>query len=99
MSEKKKFVAKFLRHKGTIIKPKKKWTRDSQRYNLHKRSRASLKAGIDLKASVRLPAGEELNEWISVHVVDFYNRINLIYGTLVGHCTEETCPIMSGGPK
>jgi len=32
-------------------------------------------------------------------VVDFFNRINLIYGTVSDHCTDTTCPIMSGGPK
>lgn len=32
-------------------------------------------------------------------MVDFFNRINLIYGTISEYCTEETCPRMSGGPK
>ena len=32
-------------------------------------------------------------------VVDFFNRINLIYGTVCEFCTEATCPVMSGGPK
>ena len=32
-------------------------------------------------------------------MVDFFNRINLIYGTVSDHCTDATCPIMSGGPK
>ena len=32
-------------------------------------------------------------------VVDFFNRINLIYGTICDNCTEESCPVMSGGPK
>ena len=31
-------------------------------------------------------------------VVDFYNRVNLIYGTLAEFCTPESCPRMSGGP-
>lgn len=44
-------------------------------------------------------SGEDLQDWIAVHVVDFFNRINLIYGTISEYCTEETCPRMSGGPK
>lgn len=32
-------------------------------------------------------------------MVDFFNRINLIYGTVCDYCTEKTCPTMSGGPK
>ena len=46
----------------------------------HKKATASLNAGLDLKAAVLLPADEDLNEWLAVHVVDFFNRINLIYG-------------------
>lgn len=34
-----------------------------------------------------------------VTVVDFFNRINLLYGTVCEYCTEQTCPTMSGGPK
>lgn len=34
-----------------------------------------------------------------VSVVDFFNRINLIYGTVSEYCTAATCPTMSGGPK
>jgi hypothetical protein len=34
-----------------------------------------------------------------VHVVDFFNRINLLYGVLSEYCTDETCPLMSGGSK
>ena len=45
--------------------------------------------GLDLKAIVLLPPGEDLNDWIAVHVVDFFNRINLIYGTVSDFCTNE----------
>ena len=46
-----------------------------------------------------LPPGDDPNDWVAVHVVDFFNRINLIYGTIVDFCTPVTCPAMSGGPK
>lgn len=32
-------------------------------------------------------------------VVDFFNRINLIYGTISEYCNETTCPTMSGGSR
>lgn len=32
-------------------------------------------------------------------VVDFFNRINVIYGVVCEFCSEESCPTMSGGPK
>ena len=45
--------------------------------------------GLDLKAIVVLPPGEDLNDWIAVHVVDFFNRINLIYGTVSDFCSND----------
>lgn len=48
---------------------------------------------------MRLPPGENMNDWLAVHVVDFFNRINLIYGTVSEYCTETTCPKMSGGSR
>lgn len=32
-------------------------------------------------------------------VVDFFNRINLIYGTVSEYCDSATCPTMSGGAR
>lgn len=34
-----------------------------------------------------------------ISVVDFFNRINLIYGTISEWCTDTSCPTMSGGHK
>ena len=49
--------------------------------------------------AVRLPPGEDINEWLAVNTVDFYNAINVLYGTLEEFCTAETCPTMSAGSK
>ena len=46
-----------------------------------------------------LPEGEDLNEWVAVNTVDFFNQINMLYGTITEFCTEERCAIMSAGPK
>ncbi|XP_065051026.1 MOB kinase activator 3A-like [Rhopilema esculentum] len=86
-------------NKVKTFKPKKKWSEGTMKYDLHKRARATLRAGIDLKEAVKLPTGENLNDWLAVHVVDFFNRINLIYGTIYDYCTDQSCPVMSGGPK
>ncbi len=32
-------------------------------------------------------------------VVDFYNRINLIYGTVSDFCSADSCKTMSGGTQ
>ncbi|EMP30557.1 Mps one binder kinase activator-like 2B [Chelonia mydas] len=86
-------------NKDKTFRPKRKFEPGTQRFELHKRAQASLNSGVDLKAAVQLPNGEDLNDWVAVHVVDFFNRINLIYGTICEFCTERTCPVMSGGPK
>ncbi|KAK9408102.1 MOB kinase activator 3B [Crotalus adamanteus] len=86
-------------NKDKTFRPKRKFEPGTQRFELHKRAQASLNSGVDLKAAVQLPTGEDLSDWVAVHVVDFFNRINLIYGTICEFCTERTCPVMSGGPK
>uniref|UniRef100_G1N955 MOB kinase activator 3B n=1 Tax=Meleagris gallopavo TaxID=9103 RepID=G1N955_MELGA len=86
-------------NKDKTFRPKRKFEPGTQRFELHKRAQATLHSGVDLKAAVQLPRGEDQNDWVAVHVVDFFNRINLIYGTICEFCTERTCPVMSGGPK
>ncbi|GLV36924.1 MOB kinase activator 3 [Carabus blaptoides fortunei] len=85
--------------KGKTFRPKKKFAHGTIRYSLHKQACASLNSGINLRGAVKLPPGENMNDWIAVHVVDFFNRINLIYGTISEYCCESTCPTMSGGPR
>lgn len=85
--------------KGKTFRPKKPFASGTIRYSLHKQAQASLQSGINLRQVVRLPQGENLNDWLAVHVVDFFNRINLIYGTVSEFCNETTCPTMSGGSR
>ncbi|XP_073401634.1 MOB kinase activator 3A isoform X2 [Dendrobates tinctorius] len=86
-------------NKDRTFRPKRKFEPGTQRFELHKKAQASLNAGLDLKLAVQLPHEEDQNDWVAVHVVDFFNRINLIYGTISDSCTEQSCPVMSGGPK
>ncbi|XP_015917788.1 MOB kinase activator-like 3 [Parasteatoda tepidariorum] len=85
--------------KNKTFRPKKKFQQGTLRYSLHKRAQATLVSAENLQEAVKLPPGENLNDWLAVHVVDFFNRINLIYGTVIESCTEESCPTMSGGPR
>lgn len=83
--------------KDKTFRPRKRFEPGTQRFELYKKAQASLKSGLDLRKVVQLPEGENISDWIAVHVVDFFNRINLIYGTMSEFCTERTCPVMSGG--
>ncbi|KAF8375924.1 mob-3, partial [Pristionchus pacificus] len=86
-------------NKHKTFRPKKRFPQGTMRYQLHKRAEATLNSGLDLKAAVRLPSNENFDDWIAVHTVDFFNRINLLYGTISDACTKTTCPTMSGGSK
>ena len=57
---------------------------------------ATLGSG-DMANVVKLPEGENLNEWLAVNTVDFFNELNLIYGTVQQSCTVHSCPTMTAG--
>ncbi|OQR85199.1 maintenance of ploidy protein mob1 [Thraustotheca clavata] len=86
----------FQRNK--TFRPKKIHSKGTKRYDLHKHAKATLGGG-DMRTAVMLPQSEDLNEWLAVNTVDFFNEISIVYGTILEFCTKESCPIMSAGPK
>lgn len=66
--------------------------------NVTKMAQNTLRIG-DMNIAVELPDGEDLNEWLAVNVIEFYNEISLLYGCLTEFCTKEHCPKMSAGPR
>lgn len=46
---------------------------------------------------MKCPPNEDKNEWIAVNTVDFYNEINMLYGSIAEFCTKEGCPAMTAG--
>lgn len=63
------------------FKPKKNIIEGTHQYDLMKYATATLGSG-NLRLAVRLPEGEDINEWIAVNIVDFFNQINMLYGEL-----------------
>ena len=53
----------------------------------------------DLKEAVRLPKGEDLNEWIASNTVDFFDEVSLLYSIISEYCTKQSCPSMSADSK
>eukprot|EP00741_Cyanophora_paradoxa_P011509 tig00020557_g11118.t2 len=80
------------------FKPKKTLAPTPKNLHLKQRIDATLGSG-NLREAVALPPGEDLNEWLAINTVDFYNQINLLYGTITEFCTPQECPVMSAGPK
>ncbi|XP_058213520.1 MOB kinase activator-like 1A [Rhododendron vialii] len=80
------------------FRPKKSAPSGSKGAQLQKHIDATLGSG-NLREAVRLPPGEDLNEWLAVNTVDFFNQVNILYGTLTEFCTASNCPMMTAGPK
>ena len=60
--------------KGKTFRPRRHHKAGTKRYELHKYAQATLGAG-NLHDAVTLPEGEDLNEWLAVNVVDFFNEM------------------------
>ncbi|KAF5370044.1 hypothetical protein D9758_001102 [Tetrapyrgos nigripes] len=80
------------------FKPRKDVPEGTKQYQLRKYAEATLGSG-NLRLAVQLPDGEDTNEWLAVHAVDFFNHLNMLYGTITEFCTRQECPIMSAGPR
>lgn len=88
----------FSTRSSKTFKPKKNIPEGTYQADLMKHAAATLGSG-NLRQAVMLPDGEDINEWVAVNTVDFFNQINMLYGTITDFCTEDTCPIMSAGQK
>ncbi|OZC11063.1 Ser/Thr phosphatase family protein [Onchocerca flexuosa] len=71
---------------------------DAKQAELLRYASATLGSG-NLREAVKLPQGEDPNEWIAVNVLDFFNQVSMLFGTINDHCTKESCPKMCAGSK
>ncbi|KAF2748937.1 maintenance of ploidy protein MOB2 [Sporormia fimetaria CBS 119925] len=74
------------------FKPQKSG-RGTSSWQLKQYAEATLGSG-SLRKAVKLPEGEDRDEWLAVNVVDFYNQINLLYGSITEFCSPQSCPEM-----
>eukprot|EP00019_Armaparvus_languidus_P001826 CAMPEP_0168591884 /NCGR_PEP_ID=MMETSP0420-20121227/7390_1 /TAXON_ID=498008 /ORGANISM="Pessonella sp." /LENGTH=217 /DNA_ID=CAMNT_0008627741 /DNA_START=52 /DNA_END=702 /DNA_ORIENTATION=- len=66
---------------------------------LAKTLKASLGTNVTFADAVKCPPGEDLNEWLAMNTIELYNTMVLCFGIVSEHCTAESCPEMSAGPK
>jgi len=92
MAMKKKFG---MSSKSKTFKPTKDHAKKTRK-DLSMYAQQTLGSG-NMKSACQLPDGEELNEWLAVNTVDFFNEISLLYGTVTEFCTTTSCPIMKAG--
>lgn len=65
----------------------------SSHSELRAHAESSLGTGALAKA-IKLPPGEDINEWLAVAIVDIYNHTNMLYGSITNFCSPQTCPRM-----
>jgi len=88
----------FNNQRNKTFKNIKAHPKNGKRHKLSEYAKATLGSG-NMRSAVVLPKGEDLNEWLAVNSVDFFNQINMLYGTITEFCTPQECPVMSAGPK
>lgn len=86
------------RRNAKTFRPKKNTPVGSKGLQLKRHIEATLGSG-NLMDAVRLPPGEDLNEWLAVNTVDFYNALSVLYSTLDEFCTCLACEVMTAGCK
>jgi len=69
----------------------------TKRDALHSKMMRSFLDASEPAKTVKLPDGEDLNEWVAVHTVQFFDALQMIYATMAEHCTEKSCPSMTAG--
>jgi len=79
--------------KSKTFRQKKQYKRKAE---LKKQCKDTIrKKGV--RKAVRLPPGEDLDDWLAINTVHFFNQINLLYGAVMEECTVQSCPTMSSG--
>jgi len=92
------FLPDSIREKQRTFNIKKGSTRIQKGMSLKASLIATLQGNVDLAEAVKLPPGEDLNEWMAINVFLFYEVSTNIYKACSEICTETTCPKMTAGP-
>ncbi|CAH2072282.1 unnamed protein product [Thlaspi arvense] len=91
----------YSKNQKATIRPKKKKRANSfgSKGSQHEKVFIDNIGSGTLRESVRLPPGEDINEWLAINTIDFYNQICFLYATLEEFCTSKTCPLMNAGSR
>jgi len=78
------------------FKPLKKHRNEKQK-KMHQMTIKTLGSG-NLAQAVALPKGEDLNEWLALNTVDFFNEMSLLYGVIANEAAERFTKVGEGFP-
>lgn len=54
---------------------------------------------VDVTSLLPPPPGFTNNDWIIINLVDFLQRVELLYSSCSLFCTSDTCPLFNAGPR
>lgn len=54
---------------------------------------------ININSILFPPVGMPNNDWVIINLIDFLQRIELLYSSCSLFCTSDTCPLFNAGPK
>ena len=78
-----KLKGTFVFNSKHAFKKVQKHKKGTTRFTLHKQLQSILSSGnMEMYEIVKLPEGQNMNEWLCVHVVDFFNEVCLLYGCI-----------------
>jgi len=80
-------------------KKKKKIPKGTATWHLKLSMKKSLGSGMQMKDAVKLPDGEDRDQWLAMNTVEIYNNTCLVHGFIIDICDKETCPKMTAGAK
>ncbi|BFZ58219.1 Mitotic exit network component [Savitreella phatthalungensis] len=81
----------------TTFKPNNRAEAGTKLFQLRQYAEAILGSG-DLRTTVKLPEGEDREEWMACLVVDFMNQLKMLWAPLSDFVTPERYPSMRAGP-
>jgi MOB kinase activator 1 len=87
----------WSKSKTKTVRPEKKREGKNGHNSTIKATMKATLGGNNLLAAVKLPPNEDVNEWIAVNTITFYNAASMIYGTCEEFCTPASCPLMNAG--
>ena len=91
-------IAFTSQHQAYTFRPRRGHLLGARQRELQRRAQSTLGTG-NLHDAVKLPVGEDVNEWLAIQSIEFYNEVGMVYGIVAESCTHAGCPVMCAGPN
>lgn len=88
-----------LRLNKSTIRPIKNVPNDHRGYDTFRSIKGTLGGMGATAESVDPPPGQDVNDWIAMNLIEFYNQLNMFFTAISDECTQESCPKMCSGPN